>query len=647
MVPVPPVPSEELPLNDSTSSDRTLAGILDAIDAAPTSAARLQVAAVELHAFGFDRVLITVRDEAMNPVQVASAEGVDSAGLPLNALPGAVWRRLLQPMERFRDGDLYVLDGRDPWVAREFFGLDPAPADAPDGPSAADLVVGVMRAPDGGLLGFVKVASPQGGTLAPARREAVGIIVRHLAARLAFDALERVARQRQERLQLLQESGASLTRSLDEQEIFRELTRQVQRIVRSDGVVILIPDLAADRLTVARHVVDGGERDRPPQRLGDGLVAEVARRGLAVRLGDRESDLAREKAGHPVIDSLQDITGEDGVHASAVAVPIRVGLRLLGVLAVYDLRPDVFDAEDEEVLATMASQAATAIANARRYAESERERRTTEALAEVARAVGESLRLGEVLRLILRHSVSLLGVEGACIALREADYLHIVAAIGTAEVLSGLHLPVASSLLGNAITSNELIALNAVDAQTPLNRTVRQLARIDRTMLAPLMTGRGTIGGLAVINRDRPFDADDGRVLQRLADQVSVAIVNARLFEEVERITRQWKLAFDNTASGIVVLEESQVVGRCNARAAELCGTSIAGLLGRRFSEALIGSPGGASAELDRQIAEALQLRQVSRTEARGIEGIPYRLVIAPHPDGGCVVTFDDLTTAL
>ena len=642
-----PVPSTEPPLTVPTPLDRSLVGILDAIDAAPTSAARLQVAAVELLALGFDRVLITLRDEAMNPVQVAAAEAPAPAGPPLNPLPGAVWRRLLGPMERFRAGDLHLLDGRDPWVAREFFGLDPAPADVSEAGGATDLVVGVMRAPDGGLVGFVKGAAPEPGRLPDAvRLAAIGVIVRHLGSRLAFDALERVARQRQERLQLLQESGASLTRTLDEQEIFRELTRQVQRVVRSDGVVVLNPDLAADRLTTARHEVDGTERMRAPQTLGDGIVAEVARRGMAVRVGDREADHAREKAGLALIDSLQDITGEDGVHASAVAVPIRVGLRLLGVLAVYDLRPDVFDGEDEEVLATMASQAATAIANARRYAESERERRTTEALADVARAVGESLRLGEVLRLILRHTVSLLGVEGACIALREADYLHIVAAIGTAEVLGGLHLPVTASLLGNAVTANELIALNTIDPQTPLNRTVRQLARIDRTMLAPLITGRGTIGGIAVINRERPFDADDGRVLTRLADQVSVAIVNARLFEEVERITRQWKLAFDNTASGIVVLEESQVVGRCNARAAELCGTTIAGLLGRRFSEALVGSPGGASAELERQIAEALQLRQVRRSEARGIEGIPYRLVIAPHPDGGCVVTFDDLITA-
>ena len=104
---------------------------------------------------------------------------------------------------------------------------------------------------------------------------------------------------------------------------------------------------------------------------------------------------------------------------------------------------------------------------------------------------------------------------------------------------------------------------------------VQSHAPIQRMVIAPLITGRGTIGAIAVINRDRPFDQDDGKVLQRLADQVAVAIVNARLFEEVEKATREWKVAFDSTASGIMLLEESLTVTRCNARAAELCGTTV------------------------------------------------------------------------
>ena len=349
----------------------------------------------------------------------------------------------------------------------------------------------------------------------------------------------------------------------------------------------------------------------------------------------------------PMPLSMYDIVGESGSAASVLVVPMLVGIHLVGVLALHAVATEVFSAEDEEMLATMASQAATAIANARRYDESERERRQTEALADVARAVGESLRLGEVLRLILRHAVALLGAEGACIALRTDDYLHIVAAVGAADVLAGVHLPVATSLLGQAMVSNELIVSNDVRNDPQGSRTVHRLASVQRTVIAPLMTARGTIGAISVINREAPFTPEDARVLQRLADHVAVAIVNARLFEEVERATREWKVAFDSIASGIMVLEDDHTIRRCNARAAELCGMSIPDLLGKRFREVLFGTnPSAEAASVDallrRATSEGQPVRETIRDDVRGRL---YELYAARHPDGGCVLTFDDVTS--
>jgi GAF domain-containing protein len=238
--------------------------------------------------------------------------------------------------------------------------------------------------------------------------------------------------------------------------------------------------------------------------------------------------------------------------------------------------------------------------------------------------------------------VSLLGAEGACIALGAGEYLHIVAAFGSADVLSGVHLPVDASLMGRAVRTNQPVVVNDPRG-TSVARAVQQLYQVERAVIAPLVAGSGTIGAIAVLNRPRPFDDEDTRVLQRLADQVAVAIVNARLFEEVERITRQWKLAFDGTASGIVVLEESLIVSRCNTRAAELCALSIPSLLGRHFLDVLLREPNVPERrQLEQTIARALQDRERVRTTVPDpISGHAYALVISPHPEGGCVITFD------
>lgn len=645
------MPAPSIPTDPTLWS---LQEVLDAIDRVEGADERVRIVAAHFQHLGFDRVVVTLRDASLNPTAVGVAlesATAPSSGLVLKPLPGSVWRRRLAQLERFRVGGLFFLDGSDDWVAREFFGSTPALEPARDESAnrwlPTDLIVGVLRGPQQNVLGFVKLASVRDGCRPDSDQlRDIETVIRHLAARLAYEELGALARKRQERLQLLQEAGTSLTRSLDEQEIVRELLRQVQRAVRCDGVAVVVPDLPHDILSTTMRVVHMIERPRGPVRLGEGLIAEVARTGRPVRVGDREADRAREEAGLGVPLTMYDIVGESGVATSVVAVPVRVGIRLIAVLVVHSALADIYSAEDEEVLATMAAQAATALANARRYAESERERRTTEALADVARAVGEALRLGEVLRLILRHAVSLLGVQGACIALRKGDYLHIVAAAGTADVLSGVHLPISSSLLGKCVQEAELIVLNEVTNETPIARTVRQLARIQCVVMAPLGTGRGTIGAIAVMNRERPFDQDDARVLQRLADQVAVAIDNARLFEELEKATREWKVAFDTTASGIVVLEESLTVSRCNARAAELCGTSIAALLGQRFRDALLGdshSPDAAVVDtcIGRAIRDGVPVRETVKDHVRGRL---LTMLASAHPDGGCVITFDDVT---
>jgi len=58
------------------------------------------------------------------------------------------------------------------------------------------------------------------------------------------------------------------------------------------------------------------------------------------------------------------------------------------------------------------------------------------------------------------------------------------------------------------------------------------------------------------------FDADDARILQRLADHVAVAIVNARLYEELAESSREWTVAFNAIPTGMAVVDDDgRIVG--------------------------------------------------------------------------------------
>lgn len=192
-----------------------------------------------------------------------------------------------------------------------------------------------------------------------------------------------------------------------------------------------------------------------------------------------------------------------------------------------------------------AQAVASIIQNARLYDESQRERLRGEALADMARAVNSSLRLADVMQLSLHHAVTLLRSEGASLGLLRDDQIVIVAAIGVAECLIGAPVPVNASVSGVAIRERRALICNdtsGIDVYSP----TRIAAGIDRTIVAPLFSSTDAIGVLSVINRDTEFEEEDAVVLQRLADQVALAVANARLYEEANAAADRYRQASED-----------------------------------------------------------------------------------------------------
>ena len=610
------------------------------VERAGTLEARLRIIVGAIRKTGFRRVAITLRDADLEPTMLVTAGLTPEEDAELRRRPaaGLVWQRRLASLERFRVSQSYYLDARDAWIAREFHGGVPSRLEPGDDPSWSprDSLLVPLRGGDGRILATLVLDDPEDRRRPSlARVRAVELFGQQVAWCIEQASLVELAHRRAERLQHMQEIGRLLARSLDEDEIERELVRQIQRLLSVDGVVVAHPDLDAGTLVTSLRIVRGAEAPRPAMSLGGGPIAEVARTGRTLRLDHYDATMTPFAAG-------DDVVGDAGPAGSVLAVPMLLGVHLVGVVAVHAVSRAAFDHEDEELLSAIASQAATALANAALYAESQRERRQSEALADIARAVGESLRLSDVLRLILRHAMALLRSEGATISLLKDGSLEVVAGAGNGESIAGMRLPLQGSLSGRVLRRARAAIMNDVDAERDAFEPARERAGIRRTILTPLVTARGPIGVLGVFNRATAFTEADSRILQRLADQVAVAIVNARLFEEAAEATREWTVAFDAITSGMVVLDAEGRVVRANVRASTLAGVPEGGtLVGRPFEDAVFGEPLGEDAIHRAALRGGAVTRGTQRAEGRGMI---FDVVAAPHPGGGAVVTFEDVT---
>ena len=435
-----------------------------------------------------------------------------------------------------------------------------------------------------------------------------------------------------ERLQRLQEVSAALYRSLDRDDVERELARHVGRMIACTGVVVARSAEPGGATSVVLHWRDGAERDVESAAHVLDAVAEASRTGLVARTGPENPPPGTHARRRPA------------AAPSVLAVPLRVGYKLAGVLAVYGDEASAFGSEEEELLGTLGTTAATALVNASLFAESLRDKRQSEALAAVAASLGLSLKLSEVLRLSLKHAAAILGAEGAVVALRRGEFLHVVAAEGTGSAVQGLYVPVADSHTGRAMMEGRTLIMNNVMADGVTYERTRALGPVEKIVAAPLLTPDGPIGVLSVANRKADFTDDDARVLERLAAQVALAVVNARLYEEASDATRELSAAFDAIAGGMAVLDSEGFITRHNARLAGFSGLEDgAPLIGRALYAVLLRE----SREFDEHdpLGAAIIRREVGRgTIRQPWTGKVFDIVASPHPAGGAVVTVDDVT---
>jgi len=179
---------------------------------------------------------------------------------------------------------------------------------------------------------------------------------------------------------------------------------------------------------------------------GRGILGLLISEPVPIRLADLSAHLAAAgfPAGHPPMGSF-------------LGVPVRVGDEVFGNLYLTERAAGgEFTADDEELAIALAAAAGAAIANARRYAESEQRRRWLDATAQLTPLLlAESQARPHVL--ISQHAADAADADFALLAVPGApDQVTVAAAVGPlAAGLMNQIAPLASSLAGQAIATGK------------------------------------------------------------------------------------------------------------------------------------------------------------------------------------------------
>ena len=337
---------------------------------------------------------------------------------------------------------------------------------------------------------------------------------------------------RTDRLQGLVEAGIALSSELSIGDLLQKLVETAAGLTGARYAALgVIDDTGTELERFLTTGVDAethaaiGELPR-----GRGILGVLIRNGEPLRL-ESIGDDPRSVGFPPNHPRMHGFLG----------VPILLRGRAYGNLYLTEKAEGPFTAEDQELVETLASQAAVAIENARLYEEATNRSAQLEALNEVGTALAGEIELPRLLQLVCRHLRGLIRARVVTIALPASDgTLRIEAADGQgADELLGIQLERAGSKSGRVLERRRGERVDSLADDSEVDHEATRPLGVQAGLYVPLIAAGRAIGVIVAHDKegdDPRFRDVDLRLAETFAIRAAVAVdLSARVASDALR----------------------------------------------------------------------------------------------------------------
>ena len=426
------------------------------------------------------------------------------------------------------------------------------------------------------ILGLLAVASRQHETVSQRDQEILVAIGHQIGMAIENARLYEEEQRRRRQADTLREVSRILSTTLDLDELLCLVLDELANVLRYDSAMVMLIKEGYLRVASAR----GFATEESFEGLaipvgGEFLVCDVIERRDPVVVTDVQQ--SERWLPHPQLTSAR----------AWIGAPLIVKGEAIGVLSIASCQPDEYDGEDVQMAFAFANQAAVAIHNAHLFAETQRRIQELALLNAAGRAMASTLELEDLLLVIMRQAIEVLGVEAVSILLLDTasgDLIFKAALGGGADNLKGRRLPQGMGIAGWVAQQNAPLIVPDVGQDMRFYPDFDlDSGFVTRSILAvPLIARDRVIGVMEVLNkREGRFGADDRQLTESLAASAAAAIENARLYTEVAQAKQEWETTFDAITDGILILSPDLRVVRANRAMAEFLKTTPQALVGQ------------------------------------------------------------------
>lgn len=239
-----------------------------------------------------------------------------------------------------------------------------------------------------------------------------------------------------------------------------------------------------------------------------------------------------------------------------------------------------FTSQLQGLATELARRASLAVDNALLFQASQRRLSELTTIQRVAQAITSALRLEQICQTAVDQLNRAFGYQMASIYLREGDSLHLQYYIGYNHVVPVIGIDQGAS--GRVARTGEPVFVRDAPSDPDF---IYAEPDIRQCIIVPLRYGDSPVlGTIAIESTGQPLlNDDDLTLLSLLADQVSVAVVNARLLARAEEAARRFRSLVESAGSMIIGLTPDLIITEFNREAERVFGTRREQMLGQSF----------------------------------------------------------------
>jgi signal transduction histidine kinase/putative methionine-R-sulfoxide reductase with GAF domain len=261
--------------------------------------------------------------------------------------------------------------------------------------------------------------------------------------------------------------------------------------------------------------------------MGEGVVGHVALRNQPMAIFNvLKEPLYKEK----------ELAKKEGL-VSMLSVPMCIKDRVIGVINCYTSYPHSFSKSEEEMLTTVANQAAICIENS---------------------GLMETLDIDEILRLVLEGVTKNVGFDRARLYLvnEKRNVLECKMAVGIDEErIKGivLRLNPEDSIVARSIFEKQPFIIPDAIKDPRVNPIIKEKFNLHSLVVIPLLAREKALGVIAAdfINPNKNINKEALESLMAFAQQAGLAIYNAFMYQELKTFSQQMEEKIQKTTSDL------------------------------------------------------------------------------------------------